>query len=134
MSEVKLCNPENFRLGANPFLAGSLRCDPPAQSHFTRKSAITEYYVSGSPSTPNGPLTPRKNVLTAKKGPFFGGCGRKTGVWGREKNTLFCTFSCFGVGLRFKVVVSQKLAENLRLQKKSCRKTYHRFLIFCGFW
>jgi len=94
MSEVKLCNPENFRLGANPFLAGSLRCDPPAQSHFTRKSAITEYYVSGSPSTPNGPLTPRKNVLTAKKGLFLEVSAGKQ-EFGAEKKTLY--FALFHV-------------------------------------
>jgi hypothetical protein len=38
---------------------------------------------------------PLKNVLTAKKGPFFGRFGRKTGGPRLKKIILFCVFAGF---------------------------------------
>jgi len=46
------------------------------------------------------------------------------GVGREEKSILFCTFSRFSVFLRLQVLVYEYLAENFRLQKKSCPKTY----------
>ena len=54
--------------------------------------------------------------------------GRKTGVGPGEKSILFCVFSRFSGLLLLQVVVRQHLADSGRLQKKSCRKTYRRFL------
>jgi hypothetical protein len=77
---------------------------------------------------PNGPPTPSKKRTDSKKSPFFGRFGRKTGVLGQEKNTLFCPFTRFSGFLRLQVVGWQNLPANARLQKKSRLKTYRRFL------
>jgi len=70
------------------------------------------------------------NSLTAKIDPKTGLFGRKTGVWRQKKSPLqscFLTFSWFFVAQRAE---GQVFARSGALQKKSCQKTYRRFLSF----
>jgi hypothetical protein len=82
----------------------------------------------------NGHAAPLQKRTDSKNRPVLGRFGRKTGVGRGEKNIFFCLFARFSGFLRLQVVVGQKLPEDLRLQKKSCRKTYRRFFVLGGFW
>jgi hypothetical protein len=91
---------------------------------------ILEHCASRTPSTHNKGLPALKKRTDRKKAPFFGRFGRKTGVWRREKNTLFCTFARFRGFLLLQVVGHKCLPESLPPEKKSCLKTYGRFYDF----
>jgi hypothetical protein len=74
-----------------------------------------------------------KNVLTAKKGLFWGDLAEKQGA-AQGKEHFFLCFSCLLGFLAPQAVDGQKLAWTGPLQEKSCLKTYGRFLGFCGLW
>jgi len=60
--------------------------------------------------------------------------GSKTGVLAKEKNTLFWFFLVFWGSSCLQAFDGLKLTDSEMLQKKSCLKTYHRFLVFGALW
>jgi hypothetical protein len=97
-------------------------------------AGVSETLVNDSPSTPSGHLVFWKKRADRKNGPILVRFGRKTGVWRGQKNIFFCLFSRFSGFSLLQVVGRQILPPNLRVQKKSCQKTYRRFLVFEGLW
>jgi hypothetical protein len=75
-----------------------------------------------------------KNVLTVKVSHFWGPFGRKTGGGRALKKTIFFCFFVFWGFLAPEDVEAQDFSRICPLTKKSCLKTYGRFLGFCGFW
>jgi hypothetical protein len=74
-----------------------------------------------------------KNVLTEKRA-FFGAIWQKNGGAAPKKRHFF---SCFFDFLGFfapQEVEAEDVPPIRLLQKKSCLKTYGRFLGFCGLW
>jgi hypothetical protein len=74
-----------------------------------------------------------KNVLT-EKGAFFGAVWQKNGGSALLKNHFFSCFFVFWGFLAAQDVEAQDVSRICPLPKKSCLKTYGRFLGFCGSW
>jgi hypothetical protein len=72
------------------------------------------------------------NSMTAKNDPQMTLFGRKKRGPYKKNNTLFCVFACFWGMSRLQAIDLQEEPSIPSLQKKSCRKTYHRFSVLAG--
>jgi hypothetical protein len=99
-------------MGANPFLSG----------FFKPCKQLME-----------NPLQQRK-WRTVKNDPKTTLFGRKTGFPRQENDIVQSCFSSFAWWRVTQAIVSQELARNASVAKKSCLKTYRRFFVFGESW